>query len=454
MGVIVPTPPRNIVVCCDGTDNEVATDSTNVLRLFRMLERDGRQLAYYDGGVGTLVDPTAISLVRKYLSRRLDAAIGLRIRENAIAAYRFLSRTYRPGDKIFLFGFSRGAYTVRAVAGLIHFLGLLRPELENLAPLAWAVYANEANAYPVSHRFAGGNRFNRSFGVTPMPPIHCIGAWDTVSSFGWFWNFRTLPHTAVNPSITHFRHALAIDDRRACFPANLYFPQEELQANCKQVWFAGVHADVGGGYPEKEATLAKVSLAWMIREAEASGLLVNAAQRRQYLLDLEGQAGARSLRPDPRIARRLLEGDGVPPAAELERQGEANALAGPAPRPSPANRAGIGVARLGAGADEAAGVFAGESAQGLWRRELSGTSQVRSRRVRGLLIGLLHAPTPSGRPRLGASWAGEPPLSGRRREGGPPRRVSPSVRITMDCEPRTSGFHTPYRTHGDMRRRR
>jgi len=276
--------PRNIVVCCDGTDNEVATDSTNVLRLFRMLERDQRQIAYYDGGVGTLVDPAAISVLRKYLSRRLDAAIGLRVRENVIAAYRFLARTYEPEDKLYFFGFSRGAYTVRAVAGLIHFLGLLRPELENLATLAWAVYANEAHVYTVSRRFAGGNRFNRCFGVTAKPPIHFVGAWDTVSSFGWFWNFQTLPHTAVNPSITHFRHALAIDERRACFPANMFLPEEEQSPNCKQVWFAGVHADVGGGYPEKQATLAKVSLAWMIREAETSGLLINPAEC-QYLMD-------------------------------------------------------------------------------------------------------------------------------------------------------------------------
>jgi len=287
------TTPRNIVVCCDGTDNAVAAESTNVLRLFCMLERDQRQVAYYDGGVGTLVDAAAISGVRKYLSRRLDAAIGFQIRENVIAAYRFLALNYQPGDRIYLFGFSRGAYTVRAVAGLIRFLGLLRPELENLAPLAWAIYANEGQAYEVSQRFAGGNRFNRNFGITPKPPIHFLGAWETVSSYGWFWDFRTLPHTAVNPSITHFRHALAIDERRAGFPAYLYVPREEQQPNCKQVWFAGVHADVGGGYREEEATLAKVPLAWMIREAEALGLLVNAAER-QYLMDSKNKPP-----PDP-----------------------------------------------------------------------------------------------------------------------------------------------------------
>src|SRR5260370_36599655 len=99
--------PKNIVVCGDGTDSDVATDSTNVLRLFRMLQRDERQVAYYDGGVGTLADPAAISILQRYWSRRLDAAIGLRVRDNVIAAYRFLARTYEPGDQLYLFGFSR-----------------------------------------------------------------------------------------------------------------------------------------------------------------------------------------------------------------------------------------------------------------------------------------------------------------------------------------------------------
>jgi hypothetical protein len=98
------------------------------------------------------------------------------------------------------------------------------------------------------------------------------------------WDFQTLPYTADNPSIVHIRHALAIDERRACFPANLFFPQPPQQPQCKQVWFAGVHADVGGGYPEEQAALAKVPLAWMLREAEGLGLLLNATQR-AYLMD-------------------------------------------------------------------------------------------------------------------------------------------------------------------------
>jgi uncharacterized protein (DUF2235 family) len=166
---------------------------------------------------------------------------------------------------------------------MIHFLGLLRPELEHLAVLGWSLYGNEARAYQVEARFGGGNRFNLCFGVTPKPRIHLVGVWDTVSSFGWIWDFQTLPYTATNPSLDHLRHALAIDERRACFPANLYFPSEEQRPNCKQVWFAGVHSDVGGGYPEEQSSLAKVPLAWLLREAEALGLLVNPAQRDSLL---------------------------------------------------------------------------------------------------------------------------------------------------------------------------
>src|SRR5207248_887686 len=98
---------------------------------------------------------------------------------------------------------------------------------------------------------------------------------------------------ATNPSIDHIRHALAIDERRAYFPANLFFPDEGQRSNCKQVWFAGVHADVGGGYPEKEAALAKVPLAWMLRESQALGLLINEDER-QRLMDSKGRPA-----PDP-----------------------------------------------------------------------------------------------------------------------------------------------------------
>ncbi len=167
--------PKNIVICCDGTTNEIATESTNVVRLYRMLVRDAGQLAYYDAGVGTMADPAAMTRLQKWVSKNLDAAIGHALKANFVLAYRFLTRVYEPGDKIYLFGFSRGAYTVRALAGAIHFLGLLRPELEDLAQLAWTIYSDEDEDLSVTPRFRGGNRFKKSFAVEPDVTVHFVG---------------------------------------------------------------------------------------------------------------------------------------------------------------------------------------------------------------------------------------------------------------------------------------
>lgn len=267
---------RNLVVTCDGTTNEVTGDITNVLRLFRCLARNEQQVAYYDCGVGTIANPDRIFDRGRTWSRKLDSALGLSVREQAVSAYRFLLRNYQLGDRIFLFGFSRGAYASRAVAGMIHQLGLLRPELEHLGELAWSVYSGENVDFTVSQRFEGGARFRKCFCLAETPRIDFVGVWDTVSSFGWFSDLKTLPHTANNPSIDHIRHAVAIDERRAMFRANHFRPRSTSQhKSVKEVWFAGSHGDVGGGYPEKIGTLSKVSLDWMLREATGCGLVVD-----------------------------------------------------------------------------------------------------------------------------------------------------------------------------------
>jgi uncharacterized protein (DUF2235 family) len=145
-----------------------------------------------------------------------------------------------------------------------------------MAELGWSIYAGEDKSMPVAQRFGGGGRFCSAFAVTPPPRVHFVGVWDTVSSFGGFANPRSLLYTADNPSIDHVRHALAIDEHRAAFRANLFRPSSVHQhQSIKQVWFAGVHSDVGGGYPEKRGTLSKVSLEWMLRESAAHGLIID-----------------------------------------------------------------------------------------------------------------------------------------------------------------------------------
>jgi len=177
--------PQNIVICCDGTCNDATGHVTNVLRIFRCLQHGEEQVCYYDGGVGTLVDPTAISFLRKFIRRKIDMAIGYSLRDNFCKAYRFLVRHYRPGDRIFLFGFSRGAYTVRALAGAIHRQRLVREELESLAEYAWAAYSNEMSDLDPPTMFRADARFAKYFSAGEKIPIHFLGVFDTVSSFGW-----------------------------------------------------------------------------------------------------------------------------------------------------------------------------------------------------------------------------------------------------------------------------
>ncbi|GMV27479.1 MAG: hypothetical protein AMXMBFR58_35100 [Phycisphaerae bacterium] len=271
--------PRNIVLCFDGTDNSVDGDCTNVLRLFRALERSDRQLTYYAPGVGTLADPSAKTWTGRKIARLVDSAIGHTLRENFCEAYRFLARTYRPTDEIFLFGFSRGAYTARVLAAALHLFGLLRPEHENITPHLWSAMLNDSGATGNGLIDTLG-RFRRIFSTGDSAvPVHFLGVWDTVSSLGWLWDFRLIPFTANNPSVRIVRHAVAIDERRAFFRTNLFSfggkdstgrntvadapPDQDL----KQVWFAGVHSDVGGGYSDETGGLSKIALEWMIREA-------------------------------------------------------------------------------------------------------------------------------------------------------------------------------------------
>jgi len=287
--------PKNIVICCDGTGNEVAGHPTNVLRLYHVLARDPNQVTYYDGGVGTLIDPMSLTTFQKWLRRTLDAAIGHSLRANFCKAYRFLASIYLPGDRIFLFGFSRGAYTARALAGAIYRFGVLRPELADLAEYAWSSFSDELRGLSEDERFAAARRFKNHFAVEDETRVWFVGAFDTVSSLGWFWDYRTLPNTAHNPAVDHIRHALAVDECRTCFGANRFRPKDPAQhQSLKEVWFPGVHSDVGGGYPDPESGLAKIALRWMLREAEGLGLRVDPSKKDEML----GATGKYSA-PDP-----------------------------------------------------------------------------------------------------------------------------------------------------------
>ena len=275
---------KNIIICCDGTSNQPAHDLTNVAKLYFTVVNDpGRQVTFYHPGVGTIEPPGALTWSEKLWTVILGLALGRGIQDDIRDAYVFLSENYDLGDQVFLFGFSRGAYTARALAGLLAMYGLIERGNAPLAPYAirmmFAINRAERrnDEETVNQVFALAQRFRATFARECN--LHFIGLWDTVSSVGWFAHPIHLPYTANNPTVEIARHAIAIDERRAFFPANLWRPSAHPPSGPKnliQVWFPGCHGDVGGGYPEKEQSAqSKYALAWILREAQVAGLLVD-----------------------------------------------------------------------------------------------------------------------------------------------------------------------------------
>jgi uncharacterized protein (DUF2235 family) len=286
--------PKNIVLCCDGTANEFAQDHTNVIKLFSTLIHDPlRQICYYHPGLGTMEPPGALTTIARRITKILGQVIGYNLEADIRDTYVYLMRNFEPGDQVYMFGFSRGAYTVRATASLLHMYGLIRAGNEPLVPYAIRML----NSMNDKKRFGLSKQFLNTFSITDCKPKF-VGVWDTVSSVGWIENPLKVPYSANNPDISIGRHALAIDERRAFFPQNLWRPSEIRAAgpkDLKQVWFPGVHCDVGGGYPEKESGLSKISLEWMAKEAQSAGLLID-ENKLSFIL---GKRGKGIAIPDP-----------------------------------------------------------------------------------------------------------------------------------------------------------
>jgi len=297
--------PRNLVICLDGTSNEPEQGATNVGRIYDAAVKDDTQLVYYDPGVGTMGARAAVTPLGRALTRIAGLIAGYGIRDNIEQAYTWLAQNYRRDDRIYVFGFSRGAYTARALTGMLRTVGLLRPGSENLAPYALKLYAKsgpsaESTADPddqpdqsvlaAQHRFwALRAEFRRVFGNPEFPhpfdshhnQVHFLGVWDTVKSVGWM-NLRghlqvaRWPFTARITNVGTARHALAIDEKRRFYAAYRFAP--ELVAaqpdRFREVWFAGVHSDVGGQFPD-DHRLSDIAFWWMATEAGQHGLRFN-----------------------------------------------------------------------------------------------------------------------------------------------------------------------------------
>ncbi len=269
--------PKNIVICCDGTGNEFGAQNSNVVKLYKTLVCNDAQIAYYHPGVGTMGARNALTRIGKWWTQVIGLAFGYGISDNVADAYQFLMREFEPGDELYMFGFSRGAYTARALCGMLHIVGLLTKGNEALIPYAIRMVKRRE----IDFRIAA--EFKKTFSRECKP--HFLGVWDTVSSVGWVYNAVHFPFTKAtnNPDLQIVRHAMSIDERRAFFRKNLFGEPHDLQQDIKEVWFAGVHSDVGGSYPESESQLSKIALRWMLCEAEITGLNIELHRKADIL---------------------------------------------------------------------------------------------------------------------------------------------------------------------------
>ncbi len=261
---------KNIVIFSDGTCNESDKGyPTNVLKLYNAVERrTTRQVAFYDPGVGTDIFKVT------------GAAFGVGISANIRQCYEFLIDFYRPGDRIYLFGFSRGAFTVRSLAGMIHKTGILKRIHRGRINQAFKIYKkrkNEEQAEKFFRRYCWqADHEGRA------PAVYFIGVWDTVSALGVpFAAVKSLNPFSVrwygfhdarlHKEVKYGYQALSIDDQRKVFKPEIW-DESGIPAGqtIEQVWFAGVHSNVGGGY--RRTGLSDITLRWMIRCSRAAGL--------------------------------------------------------------------------------------------------------------------------------------------------------------------------------------
>lgn len=260
---------KNIVVFSDGTGQEGGKGSnTNVYKLFNMvLDRSPEQIAFYDRGLGTGW--------RKFTGQ----AAGAGISQNILECYRFIFENYEAGDDIYLFGFSRGATTVRSLSGLIHYFGILPKSRPELIKQAYGIYkkANRDKREAAAKAFVDRHH-------TMWCKIKFLGVWDTVAALGipiksisvlidkvpmFKHSFHDL---RLSQSVENAYHALAIDDERKTFHPTLWDPEISAEQSMMQVWFCGMHTDVGGGYAEQQ--LSDIPLAWMVERAKEHGLRI------------------------------------------------------------------------------------------------------------------------------------------------------------------------------------
>ncbi len=272
---------KRIAFCADGTWDS-STSHTNVYKLYKALIIAADQIPLYDDGVGADGNP---------IIKIVGGAFGTGLWEKIKEGYKKISHIYEAGDQVYLFGFSRGAYTARSLAGMIAASGLPTQNFtDDMVEIAFDAYRDKPNRADKLKKLANCN-------LDPNPEITMVGVWDTVGSLGIPSAIGQIDpiaygflDTSLNPKIKHGCHALAIDERRGQFPPTLWTGQPVAGQTLEQVWFTGAHSDVGGGEPDDlpgTTALSDITLGWMMNKASSFGLQFDPEVQRQYTMPLD-----------------------------------------------------------------------------------------------------------------------------------------------------------------------
>ena len=312
---------RNLVVCLDGTSNEPESGTTNVARTYAVAVKSESQLVYYDPGVGTMGARGAVTATGKKVTRVAGLVVGFGVKDNIEEAYTWLSANYERGDRIFVFGFSRGAYTARALTGMLRTVGLLRPGADNLTSYALKLYAQHGPENPTPEQetefFRPRRLFNERFGNPDFPnpfnphvhQVKFLGVWDTVKTIGWLnlkaqFEQARWPSTRRIVNVEQARHAMALGREAAAVPGLPLRPEGR----------AGVRRPVRRAVVRRRAQRRRRTVRRRPR-----------ALRHRVLVDGRrgGRGGARGRREGVQAARRVPDGwagEGGPPAGQGARQ--------------------------------------------------------------------------------------------------------------------------------------
>jgi hypothetical protein len=274
--------PRNLILCCDGTGNIWGNGhDTNVVKLVRLLQKDDQQLVCYDPGVGTTDNFPPVGLwnrVKENVRRIVGLAFADGVYDSIGRGYQFLVDNYREGDRICVFGFSRGAFVARSIAGIVNEFGVVQVGARTLIALIVRTYfmkpgGRSSKVDKSRGEVAADIRRNFCSPAGSQAYVHFVGVWDTVASVGLL-GLRIKTDTNVRTrNYEHVRHAVALDETRWKYSPRLYTddgPPLRPGQTYKQYWFNGCHSDVGGSYAE--AALSDIPLRWMIDEAAAAGV--------------------------------------------------------------------------------------------------------------------------------------------------------------------------------------